>query len=532
MPQSNISQAGISPALPKISGTDSAPVIRQEAGNPGRLNCDSIIAVDLRVSLNDGSLEPSRLSGRSLPEFNIQAVLPGDVEKKLPIQASREDRLAAKTNNVQKKISQERSKTRPKVDRSSEDALKVALKDANTSLKEARNLQSEAHSLAKQGVLEENLLELGLGGKRMTKAENDAFCAARDSDDLVSSRKQDVKDLERAQKDLKAEQKRAAKADKKAHQALDRLQKDLLSLGRSVPKIRSKVVAAKDHSSKRLGEELKSLQRAQKKAKALAAHGKKLLAKADEKQMKHGIDTAPVKDAIKHHISDAETEVKQLEIEVASLKQTVKLARQSEKAYKKQQKEDDRILRQQEKAAKKAARKKTGLSEKTQSPKELLKKNEASKVEKPIKEPIIEGQKQEVSRTPSDRASFSPSELPPLKSGKTQMRAFLKGITPQKAMTAQALEKAMETLHKPNDYRQVLADIVASGLNVEEQVRLRSGLSACMLGAMRDPEKFKLFNRGFIEHIMFGDSMVEIQQQYPVSVKKDLERIDKEAARK
>lgn len=87
-------------------------------------------------------------------------------------------------------------------------------------------------------------------------------------------------------------------------------------------------------------------------------------------------------------------------------------------------------------------------------------------------------------------------------------------------MDTQALEKAMENLSKPNDYRQVLADITASGLNVKEQLRLRSNLSACLLGAMKDPEKFKQFDRGFIEHIMFGDSMVEIQQQYPLSVKK------------
>lgn len=90
----------------------------------------------------------------------------------------------------------------------------------------------------------------------------------------------------------------------------------------------------------------------------------------------------------------------------------------------------------------------------------------------------------------------------------------------------------MENLRNPGDYRQVLADIMVSGLDVEKQLRLRSNLSACLLGAMRDPEKFKHFNRGFIEHIMFGDSMDEIQQQYPLSVKKDLERIDKEAARK
>ncbi len=528
MSQSSISQAGISPTLPKTSGTDSAPLIRQEAENPARLSRDSIIGVDLSVSLNNGSLEPSGLSGKSLSEFDIQAASPDDVKKKLPSGPSREEQLLSKVSNVREKISWEGSKARPKVDRSSKDALTAALKEANESLKEARKLKSEAHSLARQGVLEENLLELGLGGKRMTGAESEAFYAARESDQLVSTRKHEVKDLERAQKDLKAEQKKAAKAGKKARQALERLQKELLSLGKSVPKIRSKVIAAKDQSSKRLGEALKSLQRAQKKANALTVHGEKLLAKADEKQVKHGIDAEAVKTLIKQHISDARAEAKQLQLEVALLKEKVKSARESEKAKKQEQREIDRSLRQQKKAEKQASRKKTGPPEKTQSREEPLKKHEASKVA----EPIIGEQKQTVTRILSDKVSFKSSEQPPLKPSGTEMRAFLKGITPHKAMSIQALEKSMDNLRNPSDYRQVLADILASGLVFGEKVRLRSNLSACLLGAMKDPEKFKLFNREFIEHIMFGDSMDEIQQQYPVSMKKDLERIDKEAARK
>ncbi|WP_252177501.1 hypothetical protein [Endozoicomonas sp. 4G] len=514
MPHSSISQAGISPTLPKTSGMDSAPVTRQEADNPGRLNRQSITTVDPKVRLNNGSLEPSRLSGKSLSEFDIQAASPGDVKKLLPSGPSREDQLLFRVSDVRKRISLERSKVRPSVDKSSKDALTAALKNANKSLKEAKGLQSEAHNLAKQGVLEENLLELGLGGKRMTRAESEAFSAAQDADQLVNTRKQEVKGLERAQKDLKAEQKKAAKADKKAHQALERLQKETLSLGRSVAKICSKVVKAKDQSSKGLGEELKSLQRALKKANGVASHGEKLLAKADEKQMKHGIDTAPIKTLVTNRISEAKTEAKRLEVEVASLKEKVKSARKSEKAKKQAQKAIDSTIRQQERAEKQASRKKTRLPEKTQSREKRLNKDET------------------VTHIPSDKASFSPSEPLPLKPGKTQMRAFLKGITPHKGMDTQALEKAMENLSKPNDYRQVLADITASGLNVKEQLRLRSNLSACLLGAMKDPEKFKQFDRGFIEHIMFGDSMVEIQQQYPLSVKKDIERIDKAVARK
>ena len=529
MPQPDILQAGVYPTLPKTTGTDSAPVTPQKAENPGRLNRDSLTRIDPKINLNSGSLEPSRLSGSSLSDHDIQVVSPEDVEKKLPSEPSREEQLFAKASDIRERISLDGSKSRPRVDRNSKDALSAALKDANTSLKEARMLQSEAHSLAKQGTLEENLLDAGLGGKRMTTAERHASWASGESDQLVSTRKQEVKDLELAQKELKTEKKKAAKADKKAHQALERLQKDASSLGKSVPKIRSKVVAAKDQSSKRLGEELKSMERALKKANALTTHGEKLLVAADEKQMKHGIDTSPVRSVVQHHVSEAKTEAARLEVEVASLKQKVKSARKSETEGRKAQKEIDKNIKQQERAERQASLKKTRSSEKTTIRDEAPQKDVKPKAEKKqteASEPLVKKTKA------TKKTKVSQSGLRPLNPSNTQMRAFLKGITPHKGMSVQALEKSIGHVRRPNDYRQALADIGASGLDVNEKVRLRSNLSAALLGAMKDSEQFKYFDPEFIEHIMFGNSMVDIQRQYPESVRKDIERTEKEAARK
>ncbi|WP_062261602.1 hypothetical protein [Endozoicomonas arenosclerae] len=528
MPQPSISQSGIYPTLPKTTGTDSAPVTPQKAENPGRLNRDSLTTVDPKVSLNNGSLEPSSLSGSSLSDHDIQVVSPEDVEKKLPSEPSREEQLFSKASDIRERVSLAGSRARPRVDRSSKDALASALKDANSSLKEAKKLQSEAHSLAKQGVLEENLLDSGLGGKRMTTAERHASWAASEADHLVSTRKQEVKDLEQAQKDLKTEKKKAAKADKRAQQALHSLQKDASSLGRSVPKICSKVVAAKDQSSKRLGEELKSLERALKKANALATHGEKLLVKADEKQMKHGIDATSVRTVVQHHVSEAKTEAARLEVEVASLKKKVKSARKSEKESRHAQREIDKSIKQQERTERQSVGKKSKPSEKTNvrdetQPKDVKPKDEEKQPE--ASQPPVKKTK----ATKKGRAK--PKGLPALDPSKTQMRAFLKGVTPNKGMSARALEKSIDDVRRPNDYRQTLADIGASGLDVNEKLRLRSNLSAAMLGAMRDPEQFKYFDKPFIEHIMFGNSMVEIQKQYPESVKKDIERTEKETRR-
>ncbi|KEQ16405.1 hypothetical protein [Endozoicomonas numazuensis] len=527
MPQPSISQAGIYPTLPKTSGTDSAPVTPQKAENPGRLNRDSLTTVDPKVSLNNGSLEPSRLSGSSFSDHDIQVVSPEDVENKLPSEPSREEQLFAKASDVRERISLEGSQSKPRVDRSSKESLATALKEANSSLKEAKKLQSEAHSLAKEGVLEENLLDAGLGGKQMTTAERHASWAARESDQLVSSRKQDVKALELAQKELKTEKKKAEKADKKAHQALERLQKDASSLGRSVSKIRSKVVAAKDQSSKRLGAELKSLERALKKADALATHGQKLLATADAKQMKHGVSVESVRSVVQHHVADAKAESTRLEGEIASLKKKVKSAKRAENEGKKAQKGIDRQLKQQKRMEQEAAKRKPEPARNASSKEASQKKEETPSVNSQRTVAVAEEDKSKTAELKSRK-----SRLRKLQPGKTQMRAFLRGITPHKGKSTQALEKAMGDLRKPNDYRQVLADIGASGLDVDEKVRLRSNLSARMLGAMKDPGQFKYFDPEFIEHIMFGNSMVEVQQQYPVSVKKDLERIEKEAARK
>ena len=111
------------------------------------------------------------------------------------------------------------------------------------------------------------------------------------------------------------------------------------------------------------------------------------------------------------------------------------------------------------------------------------------------------------------------------------MRAFLKGVKPEKGMSFDALEKSMGSMKGMAAYKQVLANIGASSLSVDEKIKLRSFLSASLLGAMKDPEKFKSFTPEFIEHIMFGGTIEEIKEEFPKAARRDMARVDKKIKR-
>ena len=341
MPLVESSQGSIAPIQPGSGGQGTSPVSPQQASNPGRINRDSIHQVEPELRLSSVSQKGQSLETSSLSNRSIESVSPDEVEKKLP---SSSDKLQSAANELRESISTEGSKSRAPIDRSSQQALSRQIGQAKQSLSQAKQLQSQAHGLANDGNVQKNLLASGLGGRELTLPEQHATWAANEADVLVSTRKQEVKDLEKALKDLKTEEKQTAKAGKKAHKSLEGLQKEASSLGRGVARIRSKVVAAPDSSSKKLGEELKSLNSALKKANSVVSDGEKLLRSADAKHRKHSIDVSGVEKRVSLHISEAKAEAGRLRVEIAQLKKTIGVAKGEEaKARKAAKKEAQRV---------------------------------------------------------------------------------------------------------------------------------------------------------------------------------------------
>lgn len=536
MPHTPLTSGSIGPIQPGSPGQQPDKVSGQEALNPQRLNRSSIAPTEGQNHFGNGAAGV-RGDQKHLPEFDIETV-PGDqVKSYLSEEGEKKSGFESKVNQVRKEVEDYKKPPVKHESRQSKSQLQVQLKDAESALSGAKKIKREAHKLAENGLVSDSLRSAGLGGGDPSPVERHATRTFSEASQLVESWSQEVKYL-----------KGALKANKKARTAEGKLEAGIRSLEESVQGLREKIVQPKAETKKEFGKHIRSLEKAISKAELAIKQGKRLDKRADAGAKAHGLDVSDLKQRSSQSVQTAQSELRKLKNDLsiakdqrrsiskraALEKKEQQKVRAHEKAQKRALRKAERELVREAKAFRKSAGetlKKDAVQDKAIQDKhrELGKKTSTA----PSPEAVHKEKQAAVTgaREGHERAKSLAKKFPPLKPVK-DMRPFLTGVKPASDLSEKGIVDSFSDLKTEADYKKALVSIGASKLGLKEKTRLRSNLSSALLGAIKNEKKFENLNRNLIEHVMFGDSMNEIQMEFRKAAMRAEAKIDQSVRRK
>ncbi|MRI33104.1 hypothetical protein EOPP23_08920 [Endozoicomonas sp. OPT23] len=502
--------------------------ISKGADNPGRINRHSITEHQAPSQLKSARLYPA-LDSKSLSQYGITSQAPSDVKVHLTpaapvperlsqeesIMFGRADRLIGRIETEQRKGGYE-----PQV--RSEGAFEVQVSQARDNLKQAKNLLNQASGLDKSAALNMNLRSAGLGGNELSPAGGQAEAAIIAATELVHQRKDE---LEQAKGELRALKKRLsmeAKANEKSRKSEDKLNRRAGTLKADVGTIRKGIKEAEGKSSKAIGKELASVEAALKKAKSVQSSANKLLGGIQRESGKHGFGADALTAETKKQRAAAGSEVEKLKQEVAVLKT-------KRKAAQRQEKKEQREAKVEQKAMDQAYRKANQDFDKPTANKSAPDEKKETTPPTPTSERVLArggAVRRKTGTKPQEKESITA-----LQPDRANVAEYVRGITPSKKLGFGDIDRSISSVREIREYKQVLADIRASKLSLSAKQELRGHLSAALLGAMKDPAKFKHMTPKLIEHVMYGYTKDDIAAEYPKAVEREKSYLQKTSRR-
>ena len=502
---------------------ENAPFKPAVAGNPGRLNRDSITSHQPTAYLGAARLYP-QLEEKGLDQYSVTQPPEKKVDLRMtsPLASSSLNEGERNQFNMASRliarIDGERSKEACKPNTRSEESHKLSVKLANEGLSKAKKLLNEAKELNRSVQK-----EVSAGGQSSLASEQ-VGKAVQAATDLLVQKQSELQQANADLKELQGELKQQAKLDRRALEAEQKLGQKAAKLHSDVDSIRSGIRPAANSSAQEISRHLSSVESALKKAKSAESSAGRLLASIGSEASRHGLKVETLRSGVTTQRSKASQEVQALKREVNSLKQQKKEVLGRERKLRQEQRADAKNfkgwVRKFEKADQGFERE---VAKRTQNSVRAAKQTaHSSPVAPEARAPRARPQPGRVRPARSSAVT-----LQPLRPENANVKQFVAGVKPSANLSFSAIEQSIPKARTRTDFRQVLADIQASSLSREEKAKLRGYLSSVLLVAMKDPEKFKYLDCEVIEHSMSGFTFDEILSEYPKAVARDRERIDK-----
>lgn len=497
MPTLDALQGTVLP-IPGDSGrSDAGKVSPEIASNPGRLNRSSIEQAPGRPILRQAPPPPTTPSDtlihdRSAEKLPTEAVKTHLSESPQPSGSS--DPLEGRLEELARDVKYYKANRRKAESKSSEKELKQQVKQLERELHVAKRLQKGTKEIASKAATNEFHRDYGISDASESDVKQKAAGVHEDACEAVEDSKQEVKVAKKKLDDFRSRQR-----------SIRRLDNGLNGLQRSAENFNTKTPSGLLDSVRDHNREIRALEGDLSRAKAVSNGAVKLL-KSERKASEQGIELQGFRDQVEDVRSRAGNEVNRLKREIAIMKDSRKSASKREKHEKAELKKAEKFAERQRKVLEQQKKevRREALAEKKkakQQPVQQQVQPERVRTDTLAPRTVVQAKKAAVAGAEGDTARLVRME-------RKDMKAFLSGVRPQK-MTVAQLEHAISTMRTPGDYKQVIANISASGLSRDEQVRLRSNVSTALATFVKSEGNVRKIDNRFVAHVMFGNSSAE-----------------------
>ena len=495
----DVLQGSVSPIPGDSSHSDVGKVAPEIASNPQRLNRSSIAPEPGRPILRQAPPPPSTPPGTLIHDRSAEK-LPTEAVKihlsESPQPSGSPDPLEGRLEELARDVKYYKANRRKAESKGNEKELKQQVKQLERELQIAKRLQKGVKGVASKAATNEFHREYGVSsGAPESDVKQKAAGVHEQAREAVEDSRQEVKVAKQKLDDFRSRQR-----------STRRLENGLSGLQKSAESFNTRVTSGSLDSVRDHNREIRTLEGELSHAKA-ASNGAAKLLKSERKASEQGLELQGFRDQVEDVRSRANTEVNRLKQEIAIIKDSRKSASKREKHEKVELKKAEQFAKRQRKVLE-------------QQKKEVRREAVAEKKkarQQPVQQQIQPERTRTDSLTPRTVAQAKRAAVAGAAKGDTarlvrmekkDMKAFLSGVKPQSMSVAQ-LERAISTMRTPGDYKQVIANIGASGLSHDEQIRLRSNVSTALATFVKSESNVQKIDNRFVAHVMFGNSAAE-----------------------
>ena len=531
MPTPAPSQNLIAPdsCAPGKVGQDS-PSVLSEADNPARLNRSRIIVEPGKPVIRKAPVLSFSAPDTRIYERSLSALPKGKV--KTYVSEARQPPLAPLTDKLEelsRDIRQHRS-NHPGVQKAgSEHESKKQVSDIEKSLQEAESLQKKVRNAVWQVEKGKTSDEPGVTTCEGSISRSRTEKASSEARQLVEELKQE---LTAAKKQLKGFESRT-RSTRRIHRTLSTLQKGQAEFHEVKPGL---LTSSKEHSK-----HIRVLEKQLHHASSVHSGAERLL--DNERTLsQRGLHLEGIRSKAENIRNKASSEIVRLKKEISTLKGSRKSAARREakekaetkkakrfaqaqkRAFEKMEKQSEREVRAEQRAIDQQLKQDAVQDAKMQRKRGA---KLAPTTEKKSGRAAIEGvQRERISQAKVKAEARKASTRRAVRQEKVHMPTFLAGIK-GKRMSVDRLEDMIWSMRTPQDFKQAIANIQASGLDSKTRTRLRSLVGAALNGFVKNEINVRQIDNQFVAHVMFGDSMPEVLANYEKTVQRLAQKLDR-----
>lgn len=524
-----------SPITPLSGGSDrvgqDSHSIQPEATNSARLNRSKITAEPGKPILRKAPPPPSPVPGTSVSERK-SSVLPGN-EVKTFISEARQpsaDPLADKLEELARDVRQLRNQ-RPKASsKNSERGFKEQMSQLESSLNQAKKLQRGVTKAVWKVDREKTIEDLSFSRYEGSVSKSTTEKLSSEARQMVEELRQEVSEAKQLHKQFESR----TRSTKRIHNAFNALKKGRAQFHELKPA--SPLNTTKDHSG-----HIRGLEKQLHHAKSVHSGAERLLRTALIASQQ-GLNLDELKSDTENIRTEASSEVERLKKEIAITRDSKKGASRREAKERAETKKAKRFAQAQKKTFEKMEKqaKREAKAEQRQIDQQLkndaiqdaeLQRKRGSKLtpttEREVRKASVDSIKRErANRTKARAEARKTNTVSAVRQEQVHMPTFLAGIK-GKRMSVDRLEDMIWSIRKPNDFKQAIANIQASGLDTNTQVRLRSLVSSALNGFVKNESNVRKIDNQFVAHVMYGDSTPEVLANYEKTVRRLAQRLER-----